>query len=292
MNLQLHHVVSDITGATGMRIIRAIIAGERDPAVLASMRDTRCHSSAEVIEKALTGHYRQSICLSWSKRWRSTMCISRGRRLRHPDRVCSQGTHFYSRAQGGCQGRWFGITAAQEPAIDGPDFDVGKALHSLLGKDLTRIHGMGPISRSSSCPNAAMISPHGRARSTSPPGFVWRQVTRYRGARFCRENKTVRKPRCVASAIGRRDHWRSDTALGAFYGDYRPCRKIEAVTATARKIAVLFYNALRHGMDYVDPGHHITRPAIGSGLSKIYIGCQAFGFIFKQQRCGAEQAVS
>jgi hypothetical protein len=48
MNLQLHHVVSDITGATGMRIIRAIIAGERDPAVLASMRDTRCHSSAEV----------------------------------------------------------------------------------------------------------------------------------------------------------------------------------------------------------------------------------------------------
>ena len=58
MNLQLHHVVSDITGATGMRIIRAIIAGERDPAVLASMRDTRCHSSAEVIEKALTGHYR------------------------------------------------------------------------------------------------------------------------------------------------------------------------------------------------------------------------------------------
>src|SRR5450759_883167 len=58
MNLQLHHVVSDITGATGMRIIRAIIAGERDPAVLASMRDTRCHSSAEVIEQALTGHYR------------------------------------------------------------------------------------------------------------------------------------------------------------------------------------------------------------------------------------------
>src|SRR5271169_2868528 len=41
MNLQLHHVVSDITGATGMRIIRAIIAGEHDPAVLASMRDTR-----------------------------------------------------------------------------------------------------------------------------------------------------------------------------------------------------------------------------------------------------------
>jgi transposase len=58
MNLQLHHVVTDITGATGLRIIRAILAGERDPAVLALLRDTRCHATVETIEKALTGHYR------------------------------------------------------------------------------------------------------------------------------------------------------------------------------------------------------------------------------------------
>jgi len=58
MNLQLHHVVSDITGATGMRIIRAIVAGERDPDVLASMRDIRCHASIEVIKAALVGNDR------------------------------------------------------------------------------------------------------------------------------------------------------------------------------------------------------------------------------------------
>src|ERR1700745_1514074 len=58
MNLQLHHVVADITGTTGMRIIRAILAGERDPAVLARLRDSRCHASGETIEKALTGNYR------------------------------------------------------------------------------------------------------------------------------------------------------------------------------------------------------------------------------------------
>jgi transposase len=58
MNLQLHHVVADITGATGLRIIRAILAGERDPAALARLRDTRCHASVETITKALTGHYR------------------------------------------------------------------------------------------------------------------------------------------------------------------------------------------------------------------------------------------
>ena len=49
MNLQLHHVVSDVTGVTGMKIIRAIVAGERDPDVLASMRDVRCRESVETI---------------------------------------------------------------------------------------------------------------------------------------------------------------------------------------------------------------------------------------------------
>src|SRR5438552_10517429 len=58
MNLQLHHVVSDITGVTGMAIVRAIVGGERDPAVLASLRDRRCHATAETIQNALTGHYR------------------------------------------------------------------------------------------------------------------------------------------------------------------------------------------------------------------------------------------
>ena len=59
MNLQLHHVVSDITGATGMRIIRAIVAGERDPDALASYRDRRCHASVETIRAALIGNDRE-----------------------------------------------------------------------------------------------------------------------------------------------------------------------------------------------------------------------------------------
>ena len=57
MNLQLHHVVSDITGVTGMRIIRAIVGGERDPDVLAAMRDVRCKASVETIRAALVGNY-------------------------------------------------------------------------------------------------------------------------------------------------------------------------------------------------------------------------------------------
>jgi len=49
MNLQLHHVIQDITGATGMKIIRAIVAGERDPKVLAEFRDVRSNSQFKTL---------------------------------------------------------------------------------------------------------------------------------------------------------------------------------------------------------------------------------------------------
>src|SRR5262249_44684779 len=59
MNLLLHHVLSEITGTTGMKIMRAIVAGQHDPAVLATYRDARCKASEEAIREALTGHYRR-----------------------------------------------------------------------------------------------------------------------------------------------------------------------------------------------------------------------------------------
>jgi hypothetical protein len=59
MNLQLHHFVSDITGATGVRIVRAFVAGERDLVRLAALRDQRCKASAETIRQALVGNDRE-----------------------------------------------------------------------------------------------------------------------------------------------------------------------------------------------------------------------------------------
>jgi hypothetical protein len=59
MNLQLHHVVSDITGVTGMKIVRAIVDGERDPNLLAQYRDPLCKESIETIAKSLMGNYQE-----------------------------------------------------------------------------------------------------------------------------------------------------------------------------------------------------------------------------------------
>jgi len=93
MNLQIHHVVADITGATGMRVVRAIVAGERDPAVLASCHDPRCHASEETIRAVL--HALLGIDLSaWpsAKHFTSWLSLS-------PSNKISRGRVLSSRAR-------------------------------------------------------------------------------------------------------------------------------------------------------------------------------------------------
>jgi len=68
MNVQLHHVLSDITGLSGLAILDAILAGERDPRVLARLRDGRVKASEETIVQALTGDYRAEPCSHSSNR--------------------------------------------------------------------------------------------------------------------------------------------------------------------------------------------------------------------------------
>jgi len=93
MNLQLHHVVADITGATGLRIIRAILAGERDPEALAGLRHYSCHSSAETIAKALTGSYRTEHLLRSSRHSPCTTLTTRRHLPRRTDRKRVERTH-------------------------------------------------------------------------------------------------------------------------------------------------------------------------------------------------------
>lgn len=63
MNVQLHHVISDLAGTTGLAIVDAIVAGERDPNKLAQLQDWRIRASKETIAKSLVGDYRKSTYL-------------------------------------------------------------------------------------------------------------------------------------------------------------------------------------------------------------------------------------
>lgn len=252
MNLQLHHVVSDITGVTGMNILRAIVAGERDPHVLATHRDRRCKASAKTISEALTGHYRpehvfalqQALELYDVYQNKLLACdkeIEQITRSLPKEKACRQDVPPPRRRQ---------------PQKNEPRFEIQPVLHALLGVDLTQIHGLGPYSALRIVAECGTdmtrwpTSKHFTSWLTLAPGskISGGKVLSARTRRST--NRAAVLLRIAAVSVGR-----TSTALGAFFRRLAArAGKAKAVTATARKIAVLFYNALRHGAGYVDPG--------------------------------------
>lgn len=140
MNLQLHHLVSDITGKTGMRIIRAILDGTRDPHVLASYRDGRCKASVETIAQALEGNYRpehlfaieQAVALYDPHHERVVVC----------DRRIEAALAQLAPPEPPAEPLPASRHKTRQP--NALAFEVRQALHAVIGVDLTQIHGIGP----------------------------------------------------------------------------------------------------------------------------------------------------
>ncbi|MCZ7448257.1 IS110 family transposase [Agrobacterium rhizogenes] len=254
MNLQLHHVVTDITGATGMAIIRAIVAGERDPAKLATHRDPRCHASVETIRQALVGNDREEHIFALTQAL-ELYDVYQGKVAQCDVRIEAVLKRLRKASSGGPVGKLAPVRTTKKQS-NSPAFDVRAALQALLGCDVTQIHGLGPYlalklvgecgTDLSAWPDAKhftswlCLSPSNKISG----GKVLSSRTRRSGSR------AAALLRLAAVAVGR-----TQTALGAFFRRLSArVGKAKAVTATARKIAVLFYNTLRHGMEYSDPG--------------------------------------
>jgi transposase len=252
MNVQLHHVVSDITGATGLRIVRAIVAGTHAPEQLATYRDVRCAASEETIREALTGNYRpehvfalkQALELWDFHQTKVAECdieieaVLKSLNETHadPEKPIPAVRHAKARNE--------------------PKFDVRSALYTLLGADLSQIHGLGPytvLRLVAECGDDMKKWPtakHFTSWLTLAPG------NKISGGRVL-SSKTRRSSNRAAALlrIAAVNIGKTQTALGAFYRRLSArTGKAKAVTATARKLAVLFYRALRFGLAYADPG--------------------------------------
>lgn len=252
MNVQLHHAVTDITGVTGMRIIRAIIAGERSPEVLATFRDGRCAVSEETLKAALTGHYRAEHVFALKQ----AVELYDVHQLKIAD--CDAEIERTLTALSGTKPTPEVPLPARRhgKGRNEPTFDARGALYRLLGADLSQIHGLGPytiLRLVAECGDDMTRWPtvkHFTSWLCLAPankisgGRILSAATRRSASR------AATLLRIAAVNVGR-----TQTALGAFYRRLAArVGKAKAVTATARKLAVLFYNALRHGMAYVDPG--------------------------------------
>jgi transposase len=253
MNVQLHHVVTDVTGVTGMKIIHAIIAGERNPDVLARLRDSRCKASVETISAALDGNYRPE----------HVFALQQSAEL----------YDFYTNKIAACDAQLEQRLRRLNEELPLPEeplppprsmarsknrlaFDARSALYLWLGVDLTQIHGIGPhiaMQLVAECGTDMSKWPTAKYFTSwltlAPASKISGGKVLSTGTRRSK-NRAAGLFRMAAMAVGR-----TDTALGAFYRRLGArAGKAKAITATARKIAVLFYNSLRHGVRYTDPG--------------------------------------
>ncbi|MGY3545613.1 hypothetical protein ACVW0W_001380 [Bradyrhizobium sp. USDA 4469] len=163
-------------------------------------------------------------------------------------------------------------------------FDVRAALFALLGKDLTQINGLGPnlaLKLIAECGDDLSAWPSAKHFTSwlclAPSnkisgGKVLSARTRRSG------NRAAALLRLAAATVER-----TDTALGAFYRRFSArIGKAQAVTATARKIAVLFYNALQHGMDYIDPSAFYYEPGYRERvINNLHRRAKAFGCVLQ-----------
>jgi transposase len=138
LNLKLQHVVSDVTGETGMAIIRAILAGERDPVQLARLRNYRCRHDAETIAKALRGQWREEHLFALAQA--VALYDMYHEKIGECDRQIA--AHLGTFAE--CQDREAlpPVVRPRKRTRNRPHFDVRGSLHRITGVDLTAIEGI------------------------------------------------------------------------------------------------------------------------------------------------------
>jgi transposase len=255
MNLQLPLVVSDITGVTGLRILRDIVAGHRDPHQLAEHRDYRCRASKADIIAALTGNYRpehlfvlqQNLELFDGCQTQLGACD-----LAIETHVQALTTQLAVPATPIPSPR-----VTKKPRDNEPRFEIRTPLHCLTGGvDLTQIDGIAPYTA------LKLLSEIGTDMSRWPTDkhfTSWLTLApknKISGGRLLSSrtqpsaNRAAAILRMTAMSLGR-----TQTALGAFHRRLAArIGKPQAITATARKLAVLVYRALKGDLVYRDPG--------------------------------------
>jgi transposase len=249
MNLKLTRVLGDVTGVTGLKILRAILAGERDPQQLAKLRDRRCKHSAAEIATALDGRYRPEhltelrCCLALWEKYQEVIAeldaaiATQLRAMRRqtelpplPPKVRVRGRKPHD-----------------------PGFDIRTALYYATGVDLTAIEGIDELHA------LTLVSELGTDFSRWPTG---KQFTSWLG--LCPnwkktggkvQSSRTRQGKGRAARALRLAAWsllRSKSYLGAYLRRQRSrLGAPKAITAAAHKLARIVYNLMRYGAAYV-----------------------------------------
>jgi transposase len=253
MNIQLNNVIRDITGQTGLKIIRDIVAGQHDPVKLAQHRHPRCRSSEEDIAKALRGNYRPE----------HLFALQQALDL----------YDYYTDKIYECDDEIKAKFAAFKPQVDleekplpppqkkrqrknDPHFDLRTALYQTCGIDLTRIDGIDAVTAHKIIAEIGLnMNPWPTVKhftswlGLAPNNKITGGKIIGRGTKKT-HNRAAQALRVVARSLAH-----SDCALGAFYRRIRTQKGAAiANVATAHKLARIIYFMLKRRTEYEDPG--------------------------------------
>jgi transposase len=251
MGLQLHHVLRDLMGVTGQQIVRAILAGERDGLKLAKFRDPKCKNSEHVIAQALEGNYREEHL--FSLRQAVELYDIYQKKIRDCDREIERTLGLFR-----LRARAKDIPAGnpKQRAGNEPGFELRSRLFEMTGVDLTRVPGLGSYSALQAVSETGLDMNRWKSEKHFTSWLRLSPNHRESGGKIlARSTQSSANRAATVFRLGARALYNADNAMGAFYRRVRSRRGApKAVTATARKIAVIYYSMLRHGTEYVEKG--------------------------------------
>jgi len=259
MNIQLNHVISDITGLTGINIIQAILQGARDPKVLANLSVGGCRKKIEDIEKALEGNFRKEHLFSLEQAYEAyeffhTQILRCEKAIeeilsaisveeqnssiepispkKQPKKSVSKRSPYFFEAQAALKK----VTTADLTTIPGIDTSTAMKIFSEIGTDMTQWkNGKAFASWLGLCPGNKISG-----------GKILSSKTKRS------DNRAAQALRIAALSLHR-----SKTALGAFFRRMRArLGAPKAITAAAHKLARIIYRMLTEGGNYREAGEN------------------------------------
>jgi transposase len=255
MNLHLHHVLTDLTGQSGLAVLEAILAGERNPRTLAGLVSRRVKQSPAQIEAALTGDYRAEALFVVEQALQSY------HHLQQQIAQCDLAIEKQVAALGDCPRPEQAPVPPEAAAVKprkgrkpptAQEVSLAGHLKRILGVDLTAIPGLNVLAvltllseigtdlskwrHAKAFASWLGLCPNNKVSGQRVLSSRTRQVN----------NRAASILRLAAVAVGK-----TDTPLGAFYRRKRAqLGGPKAITATARKLACLIYRLIKAGQGY------------------------------------------
>jgi transposase len=250
MNIQIHKVLSDISGTSGMGIIRTILKGERDPKVLLNLVDRRVKAKPEDLIEALRGNFREELLYTLK------MAVEGYDFFQKQADQCKEdiGIQWKKVCQKRCELMGKENLSISPSEVDFDGQDLMKLFQKVLGTDLTVIKGIGETVVQTFMTEIGPDLSKFRSAKAFASYLGLCPNNRITGGKI--KSRRTRKVHHRFATVLRQaamSFERVDTGLGANYRRLK--RRIgapKAITAMARKLAVLIYNLVRFGWEYVE----------------------------------------